>query len=81
MQIHFAHELCQKCVLMKRNSFPANREGQVPAVVVMELSNGKIGQIRHYIDKLEAAKQMAKGLVNKRAVAGIVKQVDELLNP
>jgi hypothetical protein len=47
----------------------------------MELSNGKITQIRYYIDKLEAAKQMAKGFVNKRLVAGIVKQVDELLNP
>ena len=57
------------------------REGQIPAVVVMELSNGKITQIRYYIDKLEAAKQMAKGFVNKRLVAGIVKQVDELLNP
>jgi uncharacterized protein (TIGR02246 family) len=57
------------------------REGQIPAVVVMELSNGKINQIRYYIDKLEAAKQMAKGIINKRAVTGIVKQVDQRLNP
>jgi len=47
----------------------------------VELSNGKINQIRFYIDKLEAAKQMAKGVINKRAVTGIVKQVDQLLNP
>lgn len=57
------------------------REGQIPAVVVMELHEGKITQIRYYIDKLEAAKQMAKGAVNKRLVAAIVKQVAELLNP
>jgi ketosteroid isomerase-like protein len=57
------------------------REGQIPAVVVMELRNGKIAQIRYYIDKLEAARQMAKGIIEKRAVAGITKQVDELINP
>ena len=57
------------------------REGQIPAVVVMELSGGKINQIRHYIDKLEAAKQMTKGIVSKRVVARIIKQVEELLNP
>ncbi len=57
------------------------REGQIPAVVVMELRNGKISQIRYYVDKLEAAKQMAKGVIQKRTVAGIVKQVEELINP
>ena len=57
------------------------REGQIPAVVVMELRSGKISQIRYYIDKLEAAKQMAKGAIQKRTVAGIVKQVEELSNP
>ena len=57
------------------------QEGQVPAVVVMELKNGKITQIRYYIDKLEAARQMATGFVTKRVVSSVVKQVDELLNP
>jgi len=57
------------------------REGQIPAIVVMELRNGKITQVRHYIDKLEAAKQMAKGAVTKRAVASIVKQVEAVINP
>jgi len=57
------------------------REGQVPAVVVMELRNGKITQIRYYIDKLEAAKQMAKGAVAKLAVASVAKEVEALVNP
>lgn len=57
------------------------QEGQVPAVVVMELKNGKITQIRYYIDKLEAARQMATGFVTKRVVSSVVKQIDELLNP
>ena len=57
------------------------QEGQVPAVVVMELKNGKITQIRYYIDKLEAARQMATGFVTKRVVSSVVRQVDELLNP
>ena len=56
-------------------------EGQIPAVVVMELRNGKITQVRHYIDKLEAANQMAKGAVTKRAVARIVKQVEDVITP
>lgn len=57
------------------------REGQIPAVVVMELRNGKITQIRYYIDKLEAAKQMAKGAVAKLAVASVAKEVEALVNP
>jgi ketosteroid isomerase-like protein len=56
-------------------------EGFIPAVVVIELSNGKISQVRSYIDKLEAAKQMASGVVAKRAVAAVAKQVGELINP
>jgi len=56
-------------------------EGFVPAVVVMELSNGKISQLRLYMDKLEAAKQLASGLIAKRAVAAVAKQVEELVNP
>jgi uncharacterized protein (TIGR02246 family) len=55
-------------------------EGQVPAVVVMELNNGKITQIRHYMDKLEAAKQMASGAA-KLAVGAVAKQVEALVNP
>jgi len=47
----------------------------------MELRNGKITQVRHYIDKLEAANQMAKGAVTKRAVARIVKQVEDVITP
>ena len=57
------------------------QEGQIPAVVVMELKSGKITQIRYYIDKLEAARQMATGFVTKRVVSSVVKQVDGLLNP
>jgi len=55
-------------------------EGQVPAVVVMELSNGKITQVRHYIDKLEAAKQLASGAA-KLAVNAVAKQVEAAVNP
>jgi len=55
-------------------------EGQVPAVVVMELGNGKITQIRYYIDKLEAAKQMASGAA-KLAVSAVAKQVEAAVNP
>jgi ketosteroid isomerase-like protein len=57
------------------------RAGFVPAVVVMELSNGKITQVRHYIDKLEAAKQMAGGILSRRLVARVAKQVERLVNP
>lgn len=56
-------------------------EGFIPAVVVMELSNGKISQVRHYIDKLEAAKQLARGPLAKRAVAAVAEQVGALVNP
>ena len=55
-------------------------EGLVPAVVVMELSNGKITQVRHYIDKLEAAKQMASGAA-KLAVGAVARQVEAVVNP
>ena len=55
-------------------------EGQVPAVVVKEVSNGKITQVRHYVDKLEAAKQMASGAA-KLAVSAVAKQVEALVNP
>jgi uncharacterized protein (TIGR02246 family) len=55
-------------------------EGQVPAVVVMELTNGKITQIRYYLDKLEAAKQMASGAA-KLAVGAVAKQVEAVVNP
>jgi ketosteroid isomerase-like protein len=56
-------------------------EGTVPALVVAEFHNGRITEIRQYVDKLEAAKQLAKGLVAKRAVAGVAKQVEALVNP
>jgi len=70
------HEYIHEVRLRKNGS-----EGQVPAVVVMELRDGKITQVRYYIDKLEAAKQMAKGVVAKRAVASIAKQVEAVVNP
>jgi len=57
------------------------REGQIPAVVVMELRNGRITQVRHYLDKLEAAKQMAKGSVARLAVASVAKEVEAIVNP
>jgi len=46
----------------------------------MEMSSGKITQVRHYIDKLEAAKQMASGAA-KLAVSTVAKQVEALVNP
>jgi len=56
-------------------------EGTVPSVVVAEFRNGQIAQIRNYVDKLEAAKQMATGLVAKRAVGAVAKEVEALINP
>jgi ketosteroid isomerase-like protein len=56
-------------------------EGFVPAIVVMELSNGKISQVRQYIDKLEAARQLARGIVEKRVVEGVAKRVGAIVNP
>jgi uncharacterized protein (TIGR02246 family) len=57
------------------------REGAGPSVVVAEFRNGRITQIRNYIDKLEAAKQLAKGTLAKRTVARIAKQVEAAVNP
>jgi len=56
-------------------------DGQVPAVVVMEIRDGKIAQVRHYIDKLEGAKQMARGGFTKWIVSRIARQVEALINP
>jgi uncharacterized protein (TIGR02246 family) len=56
-------------------------EGSVPSVVVAEFRNGRITQIRNYIDKLEAAKQLAKGTLAKRTVASVAKQVEAVVNP
>lgn len=56
-------------------------EGAAPSVVVAEFRNGQITQIRQYVDKLEAAKQLAKGTLAKRAVASVAKQVEALVNP
>jgi ketosteroid isomerase-like protein len=56
-------------------------EGILPSVVVAEFRNGRITQIRNYVDKLEAAKQMARGTVQKRTVARIAKQVEAAINP
>jgi uncharacterized protein (TIGR02246 family) len=53
----------------------------LPSVVVAEFRNGRITQIRNYIDKLEAAKQMAKGTLEKRTVASVAKQVEAVVNP
>ena len=57
------------------------RKGSVPSVIVAEFRNHRITQMRVYLDKLEAAKQLAKGLVAKRAVASVAKQVEALVNP
>jgi len=56
-------------------------EGSLPAVVVAEFRNGRITQIRNYIDKLEAAKQLARGLVAKRTVGAVAKEVEAIINP
>ena len=65
--------------------FDVKRKGQpeasVPSVVVAEFRNGQITQIRNYIDKLEAAKQMATGTLAKRTVASVAKQVEAVVNP
>ena len=57
------------------------REGTVPALVVAEFRNGRITEIREYVDKLEAAKTLAKRTLAKRAVASVAKQVEALVNP
>jgi uncharacterized protein (TIGR02246 family) len=57
------------------------REGTMPALVVAEFRNGRITEIRQYVDKLEAAKALAKGTVAKRVVASVAKQVEALVNP
>jgi ketosteroid isomerase-like protein len=56
-------------------------EGTAPAVVVAEFRNGRITQLRMYVDKLEAAKQLAKGTLAKRTVATVAKRVEALVNP
>jgi len=58
------------------------RAGRARLIVgaFMEMSSGKITQVRHYIDKLEAAKQMASGAA-KLAVSTVAKQVEALVNP
>ncbi len=56
-------------------------EGTVPSVVVAVFRNGRITQIRQYIDKLEAAKQLAEGMIAKQAVAVVAKQAEALVNP
>jgi uncharacterized protein (TIGR02246 family) len=56
-------------------------EGTLPAVVVADFRNGRISQLRNYVDKLEAAKQMAQGTLAKRTVASVAKRVEALVNP
>jgi uncharacterized protein (TIGR02246 family) len=56
-------------------------EGSIPSVVVAEFRDGRITQLRNYVDKLEAAKQMATGTLAKRTVASVAKQVEALVNP
>jgi ketosteroid isomerase-like protein len=56
-------------------------EGSVPSVAVAEFRNGRITQLRMYTDKLEAAKQLAKGTLAKRTVATVAKRVEALVNP
>ncbi len=56
-------------------------EGSVPSVVVAEFHNGQITQIRSYVDKLEAVKQLARGPLAKRTVAAVAKQAEAFINP
>jgi ketosteroid isomerase-like protein len=56
-------------------------EGSMPSVVVAEFRNGRITQLRMYVDKLEAAKQLARGTLAKRTVATVAKRVEALVNP
>jgi ketosteroid isomerase-like protein len=56
-------------------------EASVSAVAVAEFRNGRITQLRNYVDKLEAAKQMAQGTVAKRIVRTVAKRVEALVNP
>jgi uncharacterized protein (TIGR02246 family) len=56
-------------------------EGSVPSVVVAEFRNGQITQVRNYVDKLEAAKQLARGPVAKWTVASVARRVELLVNP
>jgi uncharacterized protein (TIGR02246 family) len=56
-------------------------EGSVPSVVVAEFRNGRIAQIRNYVDKLEAVKQLARGPVAKRIVSSVAKQAEAFINP
>jgi uncharacterized protein (TIGR02246 family) len=56
-------------------------EGSVSAVAIAEFRNGRITQLRNYVDKLEAAKQLAKGTLAKRTVGAVAKRVEALVNP
>ena len=55
-------------------------EGTLPSVVVAEFRDGRITQIRWYLDKLEAAKNLAEGM-DRRIVAGVAKRVEAMVNP
>lgn len=57
------------------------REGTLPSVVVAEFRSGRITQIRWYVDKLEGAKSLAKGVLGRRIVASVAKQVEAMVNP
>ncbi len=56
-------------------------EGTVPALVVAEFHSGRITEIRQYVDRLEAAKRLARGAAAKRAVAIVAKRAEALINP
>ena len=56
-------------------------EGSVPAVVVAEFRDRKITQIRLYVDKLEAAKQLATGIIARRVVGSVAKRAEAMVNP
>jgi len=55
-------------------------EGTLPSVVVAEFRDGRITQIRWYLDKLEAAKNLAEGM-DRRIVASVAKRVEAMVNP
>jgi hypothetical protein len=55
-------------------------EGTLPSGVVAEFRDGRITQTRWYLDKLEAAKSLAKGM-DRRTVASVAKRVEAMVNP
>ena len=54
--------------------------GEDPAVVAMEIRNGEIAHVRHYIDKLEGGQQITRGTLTRWIIGRIAKRVETLIN-